>query len=72
MRWSFKIPTTYQIHKYSVANIENYLMYLEWIQSVVDWSRLLSHSCVCECVCERESVCVCVCVRESVCVCVFD
>jgi hypothetical protein len=40
MNWSFKVPTSFQIHKYSTENIERYTMFIEWIQSIEDWSKL--------------------------------
>jgi hypothetical protein len=35
--WSWKVPTTFQIAKY---NLERYVDFLEWIQSVDDWTKL--------------------------------
>jgi hypothetical protein len=43
MRWSAKIPTAFQIHKYTLPNIEHYLQYIEWVQSVQDWSKYVSY-----------------------------
>ena len=36
MGWSWKVPTTFQIAKYNLANLERYVAFLEWIQSVED------------------------------------
>jgi len=33
-RWSWKVPTKFQIHKYSTANLLLYLNYLQFIQQV--------------------------------------
>jgi len=33
-RWSWKVPTRFQIHKYTTTNMIRYLNYLQWIQSV--------------------------------------
>lgn len=40
MGWSWKVPTTFQVAKYSLANMERYVAFLEWIQSIDDWTRL--------------------------------
>lgn len=40
MGWSWKVPTRFQIAKYSVVNLERYVDYLEWVQSVEDWTQL--------------------------------
>ncbi len=30
--WSWKVPTTFHINKYSIENIENYLLFVDWIK----------------------------------------
>jgi hypothetical protein len=40
MKWSWKVPTSFQIWKYTQENIEKYLMYIEWVQGVSDKSKL--------------------------------
>jgi hypothetical protein len=40
MGWSWKVPTNFQIAKYNSHNIARYLAYLEWVQSIEDWSTL--------------------------------
>jgi len=39
MGWSWKVPTTFQISKYTVANMSRYVHYLQWV-SRVPWSKL--------------------------------
>jgi hypothetical protein len=39
MKWSWRIPTQFQIQKYSEANIEYYINFIDWIQQI-DYSRL--------------------------------
>jgi hypothetical protein len=38
--WSWKVPTNFQLAKYSLKNVARYLSFIEWIQGVVDWSKL--------------------------------
>jgi uncharacterized protein YuzB (UPF0349 family) len=40
MNWSWKVPTRFQVWKYSQENLEKYLMYIEWVQSLPDYSKI--------------------------------
>jgi hypothetical protein len=40
MRWSWKVPTRFQLWKYTEENLEKYLMFMEWVQSQKDLAKL--------------------------------
>jgi hypothetical protein len=40
MGWSWRVPVTFQVAKYSRANMQRYMLYLLWIQGVNDYSKL--------------------------------